>query len=73
MGVPNLSRWDIENEEFWELDRARYREAQPVDLDPSLLCGFAVWLYWSIITTQMLELQFPFTKEQLFTLPASPA
>jgi len=37
---------------------------------PSLLCGFAVWLYWGIITVQMLNLGFPFPKAELFTLSA---
>ena len=37
---------------------------------PSLLCGFAVWLYWGIITVQMLNLGFPFEKSSLFTLSA---
>jgi NNP family nitrate/nitrite transporter-like MFS transporter len=37
---------------------------------PSLLCGFAVWLYWGIITVQMLNLGFPFSKAELFTLSA---
>jgi NNP family nitrate/nitrite transporter-like MFS transporter len=37
---------------------------------PSLLCGFAVWLYWGIITVQMLNLGFPFSQNQLFTLAA---
>ena len=37
---------------------------------PSLLCGFAVWLYWGIITVQMLNLGFSFEKSELFTLAA---
>jgi len=37
---------------------------------PSLLCGFAVWLYWGVITVQMLNLGFPFAKSELFTLMA---
>lgn len=37
---------------------------------PSLLCGFAVWLYWRIITVQMLNLGFPYEKSELFTLMA---
>ncbi|WP_339863080.1 hypothetical protein [Paremcibacter congregatus] len=37
---------------------------------PSLLCGFAVWLYWGIITVQMLNLGFPIAKGELFTLMA---
>jgi len=37
---------------------------------PSLLCGFAVWLYWGIITVQMINLGFAFENAQLFTLAA---
>ena len=37
---------------------------------PSLLCGFAVWIYWSIITVQMLNAGFPFKPAELFTLAA---
>ena len=37
---------------------------------PSLLCGFAVWLYWGIITVQMLNLGFPYAKSELFSLAA---
>ncbi|MAN15702.1 MAG: antiporter, partial [Dinoroseobacter sp.] len=37
---------------------------------PSLLCGFAVWLYWGIITVQMINLGFAFEQSQLFTLTA---
>ncbi|MDP6610271.1 MAG: hypothetical protein QF463_14490, partial [Vicinamibacterales bacterium] len=37
---------------------------------PCLLCAFAVWLYWSIITVQMQNLGFPFTQGQLYTLTA---
>ena len=37
---------------------------------PSLLCGFAVWLYWGIITVQMINLGFGFEQSELFTLAA---
>jgi len=37
---------------------------------PSLLCGFAVWLYWGIITVQMINLGFAFENSELFTLAA---
>ena len=37
---------------------------------PSLLCGFAVWLYWGIITVQMINLGFGFAQSELFTLTA---
>jgi NNP family nitrate/nitrite transporter-like MFS transporter len=37
-----------------------------VDLDPQLV----VWLYWGIITVQMINLGFAFEKSDLFTLAA---
>ncbi|MEZ5701026.1 MAG: antiporter, partial [Burkholderiaceae bacterium] len=37
---------------------------------PALLCGFAVWGMWGIITVQMINLGFPFTQAELFTLTA---
>jgi len=37
---------------------------------PALLCGFAVWGMWGIITVQMLNLGFPFSQAELFTLTA---
>ena len=64
----DVAEWDIENDTFWQTT------GRPIGLRnlwisiPCLLCGFAVWLYWSIITTEMLNLGFPFTQAQLFTL-----
>jgi NNP family nitrate/nitrite transporter-like MFS transporter len=37
---------------------------------PALLCGFAVWGMWGIITEQMLNLGFPFTQAEQITLTA---
>ena len=70
MGKINLSRWDIEEEAFWDASGSRIARRNLWISVPCLLCAFAVWLYWSIITTQMLELQFPFSKGDLFTLTA---
>ncbi len=70
MASKNVTQWDIENEEFWSGTGRRVAWRNLWISIPSLLCGFAVWLYWSIITTEMLDLQFPFTKEELFTLAA---
>ncbi len=68
MAGVNLSQWDIENEEFWRVTGRRIGMRNLWISIPCLLCGFAVWLYWSIITTEMLNLGFPFTQAQLFTL-----
>ncbi len=70
MGKVDLSRWDIEESDFWESQGHKIAQRNLWISIPSLLCAFAVWLYWSIITTQMLNLQFPFAKSDLFTLTA---
>jgi len=64
----DLYDWDPEDEAFWESTGKRVATRNLWISIPSLLCGFAVWLYWSVITVQMLNLGFPFTSAELFTL-----
>ncbi len=64
----DLYEWDVEDEQFWETTGKRIASRNLWISIPSLLCGFAVWLYWSVITVQMLNLGFPFTNAELFTL-----
>ncbi len=64
----NIEKWDVEDEKFWESTGKRIATRNLWISIPSLLCGFAVWLYWGIITVQMLNLGFPFSQAQLFTL-----
>ena len=66
----NLTQWDPDNEEFWETTGKKIATRNLWISIQSLLCGFAVWLYWGIISVQMLNLGFPFTSEQFFTLTA---
>lgn len=66
----DLRGWDPENEEFWESEGKKIATRNLWISIPSLLCGFAVWLYWGIITVQMLNLGFPFAPSELFTLAA---
>ncbi len=65
-----LEDWDPENEEQWNSygKKVAYRNLW-ISI-PCLLTGFAVWLYWGIITVQMLNLGFPFDKGDLFSLMA---
>lgn len=66
----NLTSWNPEDENFWET-QGKHIAARNLWISiPSLLCGFAVWLYWGIITVQMLNLGFDFEKSELFTLMA---
>ncbi len=66
----DLDYWEVENEKFWETEGKQIANRNLWISIPSLLCGFAVWLYWSIITVQMLNLGFPFSQSELFTLSA---
>ena len=66
----NIKEWDVENEQFWESTGKRIAYRNLMISVPALLCGFAIWLMWGIITVQLSNLGFPFTQEQLFTLTA---
>ena len=66
----NLTEWKVEDEAFWEKEGKKIANRNLWISIPSLLCGFAVWLYWGIITVQMLNLGFPFEKTELFSLMA---
>ncbi len=62
-GVPRTTQ-------FWESTGKRIAYRNLAISVPALLCGFAVWGMWGIITVQMLNLGFPFTQAELFTLTA---
>lgn len=68
--MSDIKKWDVEDEQFWESEGKAVASRNLWISVPSLLCGFAVWLYWGIITVQMLNLGFPFAKAELFTLAA---
>jgi NNP family nitrate/nitrite transporter-like MFS transporter len=68
--MADIQKWDVEDEEFWESEGKKIATRNLWISIPSLLGGFAVWLYWGIITVQMLNLGFPFAKSELFTLMA---
>ena len=65
-----VSNWQPENSEFWQKRGAKVANRNLWSSIPCLLCAFAIWLYWSIITVQMKNLGFPFDNSQLFTLSA---
>ena len=67
---PDVNDWQPEDERFWENTGKRIAYRNLWISVPALLCGFAVWGMWGIITVQMLNLGFPFTPAELFTLTA---
>ena len=66
----DLKNWNIEDEGYWASTGKAIATRNLWISIPSLLCGFAVWLYWGIITVQMINLGFAFEQSQLFTLSA---
>lgn len=62
--------WRPEDPAFWESTGKAIAYRNLWISVPSLLCGFAVWLMWGIITVQMLNLGFPFKPEEMFTITA---
>jgi len=66
----DITDWRPEDEQFWENTGKKVAYRNLWISIPALLCGFAVWGMWGIITVQMLNLGFPFTQAELFTLTA---
>jgi len=70
MATVTLTHWEPESAGFWEREGRSIAYRNLAISVPSLLCAFAVWSAWSIITVQMKNLGFPFSAQQLFTLSA---
>ena len=66
----DLRGWNPDDPVQWEKDGKSIATRNLWISIPALLCGFAVWLYWGIISVQMMNLGYPFTQSQLFTLTA---
>lgn len=66
----DITDWRPEDERFWDSTGKRIAYQNLWISVPALLCSFAVWGMWGIITVQMLNLGFPFTQAELFTLTA---
>jgi NNP family nitrate/nitrite transporter-like MFS transporter len=66
----DIADWRPEDEKFWESTGRQIAYRNLWISVPALLCGFAIWGMWGIITVQMLNLGFPFTQAELFSLTA---
>ena len=69
-GRADITDWRPEDEQFWESTGKHVAWRNLWLSVPALLCAFAVWGMWGIITVQMNNLGFPFTQAELFTLTA---
>lgn len=69
-----LEKWTVEDPSFWESEGKKIATRNLWISIPCLLCGFSIWMFWSIITTKMQELNFVFNpdpatnKAMLYTL-----
>lgn len=66
----DIADWRPEDAKFWEKTGRHVANRNLWISIPNLLCGFAVWAMWGIITVQMLNLGFPFKPADMFTLTA---
>ena len=66
----DLSNWNPEDNDQW-LSTGKSIATRNLWISiPCLLASFAIWMYWGVITVQMLNLGFPFAKSELFSLMA---
>lgn len=66
----DIAVWRPEDNAFWESTGKSIANRNLWISIPSLLCGFAIWLMWGIITVQMANAGFPFKADELFTIAA---
>ena len=66
----DITDWRPEDDQFWESKGKRIANRNLWISIPSLLCGFAVWVIWSMVTVQMINAGYPFKPAELFTLAA---
>ena len=66
----DIEHWDPEDSTLWENEGKRTANRNLWISIPCLLLAFAVWQMWGMITVQMLNLGFPFSEAELFTLTA---
>jgi NNP family nitrate/nitrite transporter-like MFS transporter len=69
-GAGDIADWRPEDEAFWASTGRKIAYRNLALSVPALLCAFAVWGMWGIITVQMMNLGFPFSQAELFTLTA---
>lgn len=70
--MARITRWDPENEHFWETEGKKHANRNLWISIPALLLAFAVWQVWSVTAANLNDIGFNFTKAELFTLAALP-
>jgi MFS transporter, NNP family, nitrate/nitrite transporter len=63
----DLTGWNPEDENLWQTQRIIALRNLRISI-ACLLCSFAVWMCWGVLAVQMLNLGFPYSQNELFTL-----
>ncbi|MFC3626019.1 NarK family nitrate/nitrite MFS transporter [Vogesella amnigena] len=68
-----LTRWEPENNTFWQQDgKAVARRNLWISI-PALMLAFIIWQVWSVAVLNMPNIGFTYSQNQLFWLAALPA
>lgn len=67
-----ITKWDPENENFWESEGKNIASRNLWLSVPALFLAFALWMVWSVVVVNLPRVGFDFTTEQLFWLTALP-
>ncbi|THT98436.1 NarK family nitrate/nitrite MFS transporter [Lampropedia puyangensis] len=68
-----LTRWEPENERFWQESGHHVANRNLWISIPALTLSFAIWMLWSVVVVNLDAAGFHFSKNQLLWLTAMPA
>ena len=68
-----LTRWEPENESFWQEQGARVANRNLWISIPALMLAFSIWMLWSVVVVNLDKAGFQLSKNQMFWLTALPA
>ena len=66
----DIENWNPEDNQFWESEGKRIAYRNLWISIPNLMMGFIVWMMWGMITVQMMNVGYPFSELEMFTVTA---
>lgn len=70
--MATITKWNPEDEVFWEKEGKKIANRNLWVSIPSLIIAFSVWQMWSILALNLNNIGFNYTTDQLFLLAALP-
>ncbi|BBL70912.1 nitrate/nitrite transporter [Methylogaea oryzae] len=67
-----LTEWNPEDQTFWEKSGEKIARRNLWISIPALLLAFAVWMVWSVVVTNLPNVGFKYSTNELFWLTALP-